>query len=52
MIRPCIPGDFDRIWSIINDGAQAYKDAIRMSSRVSSGAFPRISALGDASNIS
>ena len=28
MIRPCNDDDFIRIWSIINDGAQAYKGAI------------------------
>jgi hypothetical protein len=28
MVRPCTPADFDQIWSIVNDGAQAYKGAI------------------------
>ena len=28
MIRPCDDRDFDQIWSIINDGAQAYKGII------------------------
>ncbi len=28
MIRSCNDDDFDRIWKIINDGAQAYKGAI------------------------
>jgi GNAT superfamily N-acetyltransferase len=28
MIRSCNHDDFDKIWSIINDGAQAYKGAI------------------------
>lgn len=28
MIRRCDENDFDAIWEIINDGAQAYKDVI------------------------
>jgi len=28
MIRPCEPRDFDAIYAIINDAAQAYKDVI------------------------
>jgi N-acetylglutamate synthase-like GNAT family acetyltransferase len=28
MIRRCEPGDFELIWSIVNDGAQAYKGSI------------------------
>ncbi len=28
MIRPCDHRDFDQVWSIINDGAQAYKGTI------------------------
>jgi len=28
MIRPCTNQDFDQIWTIINDGAQAYKGTI------------------------
>jgi len=28
MIRPCESGDFDSIWSIVNDGASAYKGII------------------------
>jgi N-acetylglutamate synthase-like GNAT family acetyltransferase len=28
MIRPCTNQDFDQIWTIINDGAQAYKGII------------------------
>ena len=28
MIRCCVDDDFESIWSIINDGAQAYKNAI------------------------
>jgi N-acetylglutamate synthase-like GNAT family acetyltransferase len=28
MIRACEPSDFDAIWEIINDGAQAYKGVI------------------------
>jgi len=28
MIRQCDPRDFESIWAIINDGAQAYKDII------------------------
>ena len=28
MIRRCNPGDFEAIWSIINDGAQAYRGII------------------------
>ncbi len=28
MIRRCEPGDFESIYEIINDGAQAYKDVI------------------------
>jgi len=28
MIRPCIPGDWDALYEILNDGAQAYKGII------------------------
>ena len=28
MIRPCCPGDFETIYEIVNDAAQAYKGAI------------------------
>ncbi len=28
MIRPCIPGDFEAIYDIVNDGAKAYKGVI------------------------
>jgi N-acetylglutamate synthase-like GNAT family acetyltransferase len=28
MIRCCEPGDFELIWTIVNDGAQAYKGSI------------------------
>jgi GNAT superfamily N-acetyltransferase len=28
MIRPCTDGDFDTIWSIVNDGAAAYAGVI------------------------
>jgi GNAT superfamily N-acetyltransferase len=28
MIRPCISQDFETIWTIVNDGAQAYKGII------------------------
>ena len=28
MIRPCDESDFDTIWTIVNDGAQAYKGII------------------------
>ena len=28
MMRRCEHGDFEQIWSIINDGAQAYKGVI------------------------
>ncbi len=28
MIRPCIPEDFDQIWAVINDGAEAYRGVI------------------------
>ena len=28
MIRPCTDLDFDQIWTIVNDGAQAYKGII------------------------
>ena len=28
MIRPCSAADFDSIWTIVNDGARAYRDVI------------------------
>jgi hypothetical protein len=28
MIRPCNPADFEVIWAIINDGAEAYRGII------------------------
>ncbi len=28
MIRPCVESDFEQIWTIINDGAQAYQGII------------------------
>ncbi len=28
MIRPCSPQDFEQIWTVINDGAQAYRGVI------------------------
>ena len=28
MIRQCVPHDFDQIWNVINEGAQAYKGVI------------------------
>lgn len=28
MIRPCNEGDFESIWSVINDGARAYRGSI------------------------
>jgi GNAT superfamily N-acetyltransferase len=27
-IRPCTPSDFETVWTIINDGARAYRDHI------------------------
>ena len=28
MIHQCVPDDFDQIWNVINEGAQAYKGVI------------------------